>query len=312
MPALMSLALISKTLPQPVRPISSSYLQTRSRINALIDQHLSIDILSDRLSDLPTQFTHPHQRSWEPIHWKLVQRSQIIGISPDLFVQVLAGATEIEVPIRSYAEESWSYVQHIHPPMATFMGGSLGETVHTPGIWEKEERQHAPAFGKIYQQLTGEKLQPKPNTVQGYQSSGQPWHDLNQHLISRIATEWSATSVYLWLMAHSTGELHHAIAQPMQDEVNHLAKFWGFSRWVLANNYRHHVVGSSQSLASLLRHHQDERSQASALRHLNRSTVQSGIELGFTLSRVMVRLRKWDRELSHSYLRHLLGTSSGS
>jgi hypothetical protein len=33
------------------------------------------------------------------------------------------------------------------------------------------------------------------------------------------------------------------------------------------------------------------------------------LELTFTFTRVMVRLRRWNRELSRSYLRHLFGTA---
>ncbi len=152
------------------------YLDTRTRINSLIDRYLSIETLSDRLSDLPSQFTEPHQRHWESIDWKAINQSQISGIDPQLFLRVIAGATEIEAPIREYSRESWDYLQAVHPQMAYFMGGEYapdGSTVAV-GMWEKEERQHAPAFSKIYYQLTGEKLQPKPNSVEGCSPSKDP------------------------------------------------------------------------------------------------------------------------------------------
>lgn len=228
-----------------------------------------------------------------------------------MFLQIVASATEIEAPIRQYARESWDYLQHVHPQMACFMGGEFAEDGSTVavGIWEKEERQHAPTFSKIYQQLTGEKLTPKPNTIKGCQHAFDPWEDLQHHTLSRIATEWSATSIYLWLMAHSTGALQQAIAQPLQDEVNHLAKFWGFSRWAFHHSYRQHLKGSTQNLITLLRHHQDERSNAENLLVLTPETLAYGIELAFTFTRVMVRLRTWNKELSYSYLKHLLGNS---
>lgn len=287
-----------------------NYFQSRTRINRLIDRYLSIDCLSDCLADLPNQFNQPHQRKWERIHWQAIDRSQIIGIDPDIFLSVIASAVEIEAPIRAYAKESWDYLQAVHPQMAFFMGGDFAKDGSSCaiGIWEKEERQHAPTFGKIYQQLTGQKLQPKPNTVQGCHAIQDPWHDLNHHVLSRIATEWSATSVYLWLMAHSTGELQRAIAQPLMDEVNHLAKFWGFSRWTFETSYRQQLQGSVQHLIALLQHHQDERTHADSLLQLNRDTLIYSLELTFTFSRVMVRLHRWNQELSYSYLRHLLGT----
>lgn len=285
--------------------------QTRARIHALINRYLSIETLSDRLSDLPDQFIHPHQRSWEPICWSAIHPNQILDVDPDLFLHLIASATEVEAPIRAYARESWNYLKSVHPQMAYFVGGAYaadGSTLSV-GIWEKEERQHAPAFRKLYQQLTGEKLQPRPNSVGLYQPSGDAWADLHQHVLSRISTEWSATSIYLWLMAHSTGELQQAIAQPLQDEVNHLAKFWGFSRWAFANSYLHHVKGSTRNLVTLFNHHQQERTHGDALLHRTAHLENLGhaVELTMTFVRVMVRLRAWNQELSPSYLKHLLG-----
>ncbi len=294
-------------------PENPNYFQMRARINHLIDRYLSVEILSDRLIDLPTQFTHPQQRHWEPINWSAIHPDQIIGINPDLFLMVLAGSTEIEAPIRAYAQESWDYLETIHPQMAFFMGGehNLDGSVKTRGIWEKEERQHAPAFSKIYQQLTGDRLNSKPNSVKGYEHRDDSWKALYHHVISRISTEWGAISVYLWLMAHSTGELQHAIAQPLQDEVNHLAKFWGFSRWAFAESYFTQLQGSTQNLMGLLKHHQGERTHGKDL--LNQSNtlneVAHVVELAFTFTRVMVRLRAWNQELSGSFLKLLLGTA---
>lgn len=293
-------------------PEQPNYFQIRSRINQLLDTYLNKDILSDRLGDLPIQFHQPCPRPWHPIHWKQIHRGQIIGIDPDLFCLILAGATEIEAPIRGYAQESWAYMQQLHPQMALFMGGeqSADGTVKTLGVWEKEERQHAPTFRKLYHLLTGETLQPKPNSIQGYQAACDPWQALSHHLISRISTEWGAVSVYLWLMAHATGELQLAIAQPLQDEVNHLAKFWGFSQWAFANSYLSQFTGSALNLMHLLQHHQAERTHGN---DLFRQTQHIGevvhvVELAFTFTRVMVRLRAWNAELSPSFLRYILGS----
>lgn len=289
-------------------PQQPNYLQIRARMNRLIDRYLSIEILSQKLIDLPTQFAQPHVRQWEPIDWKSISRTQIVGVDPDLFIMLVAGATEIETPIHEYSQESWSYMQSIHPEMAYFMGGSQNPdgSIATLGVWEKEERQHAPTFKKIYSQLTGEKLLHKPNTVSGYQATSSVQAVYN-HTLSRISTEWGAVSVYLWLMAHSTGALQQAIAQPLQDEVNHLAKFWGFSRWAFASSYYGQVKGSTKNLVSLLKHHRGERTEGGNL--AGKATAVDGIELAFVFSRVIVRLRGWNRELSDTLLNHLFGTN---
>jgi hypothetical protein len=111
----------------------------------------------------------------------------------------------------------------------------------------------------------------------------------------------------LWLMAHSTGALQQAIAQPFQDEVNHLAKFWGFSRWAFAGSYYDRVKGSMKSLLTLAKHHRGERTEGNNL--VGKATTVDAIELAFVFSRVMVRVRTWNRELSHTLLTHLFGQS---
>jgi hypothetical protein len=307
-----------KTITPPITDLAGryspnpNYLQIRARINHLIDRYVSIPILSVHLGDLPSQFTNPHQRPWEPIDWQSITPEQIIGVDPALFVMIVAGATEIEAPIRQYSQESWGYLQELHPPMAHFMGGDWQPdgSLKKVGIWEKEERQHAPAFSKIYYQLTGEKMQAKPNSVLGYQPSADILADLYQHTISRISTEWGAVSTYLWLMAHSTGALQQAIAQPLQDEINHLAKFWGFSRWAFAAPYWQQCRDVSQFLLKILRHQQQERTHGQDLvkKSIAKEQLIHGIELGFVFTRIMVRLRSWQPELSNSFLHHLLGS----
>jgi hypothetical protein len=292
-------------------PPSLSYLQIRVRINTLIDRYLTLDSLSHHLADLPKQFHSPQTRHWQPIDWKAIDRNQIIGIDPALFMVVLSGAIEIEAPIRGYSQETWQYLQELHPEMATFIGGTQNEdgSINTLGVWEKEERQHSPLFRKLYKILTNEVFEVKANSIAAYEAINQPLDAIKRHLLGRISTEWGATSVYLWLMAHSTGALQQAIAQPFQDEVNHLAKFWGFSRWAFASSYHEQFHGSALNLVSLVKHHQSERTHGhDFLNHyLGVEELSNSIELAFSLMRVMVRLRRWNGELSSSFLKHLLG-----
>ena len=284
-----------------------NYIQTRSRINYLVEHYLSLDTLSQRLADLPTQFDHPHQRPWERIQWKEIHSDQIIGIDPEIFCMVVASAVEIETPIRGYASESWRYLQHTHPQAARFMGGLWDEEGNRQevGIWEKEERQHAPAFGKIYHTLTGQKLTPIPNTVKPYRGTDNPRADLYRHIVSRIATEWAATSTYLWLMAHSTGALQMAIAQPLQDEVNHLSKFWGMTYWGFRDSIPLRILRNTQSLLHLTRHHQDERTAGQDLLQLRNLGYMT--EIGFTFTRVMSQLCRWHGHLRIDALEQLFG-----
>lgn len=292
-------------------PDAPHYFGIRSRVNQLIETYLAPEILSDCLTDLPAQFTDPHQRPWDKVNWKEIHYSQIKGISPELFVQILAGAAEIESPIRSYSRESWDYMQSLHEPMAHFLGGTYGDdqAIQMVGIWEKEERQHCPALCKMVQQLTGQKLTIKPNLVGSYMPSDRPWEDACHHLFSRVSTEWSAIAVYLWMMAHSTGALQNAIAQLLQDEVNHLAKFWGFSRWAFSGSFAARFQKSAGYILALAQHHKGDRSHGNEVLSFSQMAVHApyAVELGFTFLRVMVWLRRWDKELSPSFLQHLFG-----
>lgn len=284
-----------------------NYQQTRARINYLIERYLSLDILSDRLIDLATQFENPHQRPWQPIDWKGIDKSQIIGVAPELFILIIAQAAEIESPIRAYAKESWDYLQKAHPQLARFVGGVYDEnsTMIEVGIWEKEERQHAPAFSKIYQQLTKEKLNPLPNTVKGYQPTKDIRTEIYQHALSRITTEWSAVSMYIWLMAHSTGALQIAIAQPLQDEVNHLAKFWGIARWSFGNSALSNAIATTKQLLQLSQHHKAERTDGKNF--FQKNTLNYSLEIGFTFIRVMSQMWRWNYHLQKDALNQLFG-----
>jgi hypothetical protein len=57
--------------------------------------------------------------------------------------------------------------------------------------------------------------------------------------------------MYIWLMAHSTGALQMAISQPLQDEVNHLAKFWGIARWSFGNSALSNAIATTKQLLQL-------------------------------------------------------------
>ena len=287
-----------------------SYFHTRARLNYLAESYLSPDVLTERLTDLPRQFTKPHQRIWEHFDWKAIAADQIVGVDPKLFTNLIAPSAEIEAPIRLYAEISHNYLQTIHPDMSRFVSGSYdkaGNLVEI-GVWEKEERQHAPIFCKIYQQLVGEKLDPRANSITPPSPSQNPTDALYRHAIRRITTEWSAVSVYLWLMAHSTDTLQQAIAQPLQDEVNHLAKFWGMTRWGFADPSLHRLTMMATQFLGMFHHHQGDRPGRDDVVQL--SNLRYGAELAYIFTRVLGQLCSWDAHLQPELLESLFGDNN--
>lgn len=208
-----------------------NYFQSWQRIEFLIDRYLSYEKLCDRLQDLPLQFANPQPRPWKQIDWQAINKHQIIGINLDVFLSIIVGAMDTEAPIRGYTQTSRQYLE-LHPQLARFVGGTVADgNLIELGLWEKEERQHTPALIKIYSQLTGEKITPTPHNAREYQSSGDPHADLYRHGLHRVATEYGATCLYLWLMAHTTGQLQAVLEELVLDEINHMTKFWGFGVW---------------------------------------------------------------------------------
>ncbi|MEH1894358.1 MAG: ferritin-like domain-containing protein [Nostoc sp.] len=219
--------LAGKSYPSP------HYLQTKRRIRSLIDKYIAVEKLHDRLQDLPIQFANPQPRPWKHIDWQTINRNQIIGLDAEVFLSILIGAMDTEAPIRGYTQTSRQYLEKLHPQMARFVGGTIGKDgeLLELGLWEKEERQHTPALIKVYTQLTGEKITPKLRTVRSYLPTDDAHEDLYRHGLHRIATEYGATCLYIWLMAHTTGALQDVLEELAQDEINHTTKFWGFGVW---------------------------------------------------------------------------------
>lgn len=260
-------------------------LQTRSRINLLIDRYLSFSNLSDRLADLPMQFANPQPRTWQAIYWHDINPSQIVGLRVEVFLAVLIGAMTVESPIRRYSQVSWQYLSRFHAPMANFVGGDFAEdgSLVELGLWEKEERRHSPALAKIYKQLTGETLIVESVEVKPYQPSQNPHADMYRHGLHRVATEYGATCLYLWLMAHSTGALQRVLEEILLDEINHMTKFFGFGVWAFHSSDRTH---SDSSLLGILTKFWQRRSPIAA--HINRRNYgRSALELARTFGRVM-------------------------
>ncbi|OUL34447.1 hypothetical protein BV372_13655 [Nostoc sp. T09] len=294
---------------------SPGYLQTQRRIRSLIDRYLAVEKLRDRLEDLPIQFANPQPRPWKSIDWQAINSNQIIGIDPEVFLSILIGAMDTEAPIRGYTQTSRKYLAKLHPEMARFVGGSVGEDgeLLEPGLWEKEERQHTPALIKVYTQLTGEKITPKLRTVRGYLPTDDPYEDLYRHGLHRVATEYGATCLYLWLMAYTTGPLQDVLEELAQDEINHMTKFWGFGVWAFPD------TGLMRIGRTLIKTRSQNYQRNNLMRTLRRMmgtlnwnawSLSNKGTLLFTFSYTMLRLWSWNNSLSPKYLQDLFGITS--
>ncbi|MGB3653007.1 MAG: ferritin-like domain-containing protein [Rivularia sp. (in: cyanobacteria)] len=288
-----------------------NYFQIQQNINSLIKNYLAVDELHQRLKDLPSQFNQPQARAWKPIDWQSINLEQITGIDSQVFLSVLVGAMDTEAPIRGYTQTSRQYLQKLHPEMAQYVGGTIDENEKLIlGLWEKEERQHTPALIKVYQQLTGEKITPKLRTVRGYLPTENPYEDLYRHGLHRVATELSATCLYIWLMAHTTGALQDVLEQLAIDEINHMTKFWGFGVWAYPD------TSAIKITKTLIKTRHQKYTRNSLIRTLKRMmqtlkwnswSFSNKSSLLFTFSFAIHQLWIWNNTLTPKYLNEIFG-----
>ncbi|MBD1912403.1 ferritin-like domain-containing protein [Leptolyngbya sp. FACHB-16] len=291
---------------------------TQQDLRNLLDHYFSIAHLNDRLQDLPHQFHHPQCRPWTPIDWQAIALDQIVGIQPQVFLSILRGAIDTEAPIRGYTQTSRQYLEPIDPRMARFVGGVVGEDgqLLEPGLWEKEERQHTPALLKVYSQLTGEKVIPQPHRVRAYQAEANPTVALYRHGLHRVATEYGAACLYLWLMAHTTGPLQAVLHELLLDEINHMAKFWGFGIWAYPNSSLPHIGWTLlQTMQGRVGYQRDRSSLVGTLQRmtdvLGWQAWSARNRWTFTLTcfHALGRLSRWNQHLTPAFLQDLLGES---
>jgi hypothetical protein len=297
---------------------SWSVRQALRQIQSLIRQHLSPTVLCDRLEDLPRQLQAPHPRPWRPIDWKGINASQIIGIDPLIFIAILAGSADTEDPIRGYTQASRQYLELLHPEMAQFVGGVAdhqGNLIEL-GLWEKEERQHSPALQKIYTQLTGLKLRLVGYEPRSYQPTDDPALDLYHHGLHRIATEYGATCLYLWLAAHSTGPLRAVLEELLIDEINHMTKFWGYGLWAYPTISDLKVLQTLICKALKKLWSKDSSSLLHTLRrmaqvlHWESWSFSDKLTFVWTFAIALKQMNAWSRSLTPAYLQKLFGKRS--
>ncbi|NER79987.1 MAG: ferritin-like domain-containing protein [Leptolyngbya sp. SIO1D8] len=293
-----------------------SRLQILKRIRQLTARYVNESILRDRLEDLPTQLEYPTLRPWGAIDWRSVCPSQLVGIDLDVFCSLLLGTINTEAPIRGYTQSSRQYLEKHYPAMARFVGGQVdasGKLIEI-GLWEREEKRHTPALAKIYTLLSGEKPDILPHVARPYQPAMDPREALYRHGLHRVATEYGATCLYLWMMAHTTGALQIVLAELLIDEINHMTKFWGFGMWVYPDSSAWKIGQTfSKTMLRKLRYRQTQGSLFHTLRRMMQElawqqwSLTNRLTFLYTFDQVMKVLWNWHHSLTPHYLESLFG-----
>lgn len=292
------------------------WLQILQRVRVLRQRYVTEPILRDRLEALPHQLAYPTVRPWGAIPWGEVQADQLMGIDRATFCATLLGTINTEAPIRGYTQSSRQYLERLYPAMARYVGGRVdaADQLVEIGLWEREEKRHTPALAKLYTILSGEKPHIVPHAARPYQPAADPRENLYRHGLHRVATEYGATCLYLWMMAYSTGALQAVLAELLIDEINHMTKFWGFGMWAYPDSS---LMKIGQTLSrALLRKRRDRTTQGSLLHTLRRMMAELAWEqwsptqrltLLYTFDQVVKPLCAWNRTLTPSYLEPLFG-----
>lgn len=294
-----------------------SFLQTKTRIYHSLDRYLTPAILCDRLEGLPEQFFNAQPRCWQPINWTDIDFEQVLAIDLDTFLDIIKGALEIEASIKEYTHTSRQHLQLIHPAMARFVNGVIAEedSFLELGLWEKQERQHTSALVRMYWQLTRQKTIPDLCIPKAYRSCNNAEMDLYRHGIHRIATEYSAVCLYLWLMARTTGSIQQVFQELLLDNISHLAKFWGFGKWLyLDRDYL--------GLKKKTNNHSSQHDSLKAIANITAIVKQImkvlqweswndtyKIELIYTFTAVWQQMWTWNNSLTSEYLTVLFASS---
>lgn len=294
--------------PQP------NFWQIQRRIRHLVQRYVTQDILRDRLEDLPQQFRSPTPRPWKAIDWQSIQPDQIIGIDLPVFLAILSGTIDTEAPIRGYTQASRQYLAFNYPHMARFVGGQLDDDhkLVELGLWEKEERQHTPTLAKLYTLLAGHKPMITPHNARAYRPSDDPRESLYRHGLHRVATEYSAACLYLWMMAYTTGPLQLVLEEVLIDEINHMTKFWGYGMWIFPDSSPLRI--GKTLLRALAERQREQFTQGSLMHTLQRMfgvlrwrnwTMAQRLALFYAVDQVMRQLWHWNATLTPDYLNPL-------
>lgn len=291
-------------------------IQIQRRIAALTRCYVTVEHLRERLEDLPCQLRSPQPRSWSPMLWAAIAPDQVIGMRVETFCQILAGTINTEAPIHGYTQASRQYLEQHYPPMARFVGGTVdgdGKSLSL-GLWEREEKRHTPALVALYTRLAGAKPQITPHPARPYTPGLNGRTDLYRHGLHRIATEYGATCLYLWMMAYTTGPLQAVLGELLMDEINHMTKFWGFGRWAYPSAGLGTVALTlMQATVKKLRNPCAQGSLVHTLRRMMAElawpqwSLTHRLTLIYSFDQVMRVLWRWDQSLCQSYLEDLLG-----
>lgn len=291
--------------------VNPSYLQIRERINYPIKKYLSAGVLYSYLHNFylsfGTSYNKPHHQS---IDWQKINLEQVIGISDNLFIDKIISAAKLDTQTYDFDIELQAYLQAVNPQITYFLETNSYQTsiernskfiVNKIDPNDKDRQSYL--FRQVYKKLTGNELKLPEYTVKNYELKGNLKEEMYNHALNHIVNKWNAISIYIWLMAHSTGELQQLIVQPLQNEINYLVKFWAISYWAFSDSFISHLQKRTQNLTDLIQREERHEKQQDEVLEIN--CALHFVEVTFTFTSVMIQLYQWHKTLEDIYLENL-------
>ena len=228
-------ALLGQAASLPFTLVALHHIVRDDCSTAALDEHLWAFAAFHRGDADP----HCHARTWQKAAFPAVHAGQAAGMSAIEFAFMLHVAMEIEEPTALYTRQTGEGFRILLPALGRFMGQANAEARATAerngpwcvSPWCAEERRHAPALARLIERLTGATpRRDNPNTPVPVPATESEALAL---LAGRQSSEWNASSVYVVLAAHATGDLHAAMRNLARDEIKHLAILSAVDRYLM-------------------------------------------------------------------------------
>jgi len=216
------------------------------------------------------------QRPWKQVSPKGLDPADIVDIRQQEYADVALFAKEIEDPILTYSGESGNMLQAILPKLGRFMGKTEEQMRYAyeanpknpkwcESPWCEEEKRHGPFLGKIYERITGQTSEtenPHEGTVEM-----STVENAIEHLYSRQANEWAASSAYVYLAGHSRegSVLRDYVMNIARDEFKHLAIVSGAYAYLFGPQLNKRMLGMIRVTLNLLKIHRANRTTADGI-----------------------------------------------
>ena len=227
-----------------------------------------------------TEVPYFQARDWELTEQANITPSQVL-IDPVEFIRYVLVSMEIEDPIEDYSRQSGQSLRFLLPTLARFMGSpreryayldANNNPHYCESAWCVEENRHGNAWAQIYERLTG--IAPDRSNPNEVDELLDTVDDSFKHLMSRMTTEWNASSTYLNIAAWSEGELHNVIVDMMRDEIKHLSIASGAYIYLRGPTFNQRLIDMLKVAVGFLTYHQDARSTGSGMTNNKLSVVE--------------------------------------